>query len=149
MRLLLSSTPLHKKFEFKRASQVAYNPEAIADIAPAEVILICGGREFSYWDWGFSCLEELDAHFKCRVVIHGAANGADAMGDHWARMMGKCIWGFRADWNRFGGDAGPKRNQQMLREGQPDAVVAFPGGRGTADMKRRVIAARIPLIEWV
>ena len=28
------------------------------------------------------------------------------------------------------------RNQKMLDEGKPDLVVAFAGGRGTADMVR-------------
>jgi hypothetical protein len=37
----------------------------------------------------------------------------------------------------FGRSGGPKRNQQMLEEGKPDLVLAFPGGRGTADMVRR------------
>ena len=41
---------------------------------------------------------------------------------------------FKADWDKFGRAAGPIRNAQMLREGKPDLVVAFPGGRGTANM---------------
>jgi hypothetical protein len=31
----------------------------------------------------------------------------------------------------------------MLTEGKPDLVVAFPGGRGTADMVRRAYAANV------
>jgi hypothetical protein len=34
----------------------------------------------------------------------------------------------------------------MLNEGKPDLVVAFPGGRGTADMVKRARAAGIELI---
>jgi hypothetical protein len=41
-----------------------------------------------------------------------------------------------ADWS-IGRKAGPIRNQRMLDEHAPDLVVAFPGGRGTADMVRR------------
>lgn len=41
--------------------------------------------------------------------------------------------------------AGPIRNQRMLDEGKPDLVVAFPGGRGTADMVRRAKAAGVPV----
>jgi hypothetical protein len=33
------------------------------------------------------------------------------------------------------------RNTQMLAEGRPDGVVAFPGGRGTANMVRQAAAA--------
>jgi len=36
----------------------------------------------------------------------------------------------------------------MLAEGEPDAVLAFPGGRGTADMVRRAKRAGVPVWEW-
>ena len=35
----------------------------------------------------------------------------------------------------------------MLDEGKPDLVVAFPGGKGTADMTRRAREAGIEAIE--
>lgn len=38
------------------------------------------------------------------------------------------------------------RNQKMLDEGRPDLIVAFPGGRGTADMVKRGIAAGVPVL---
>jgi predicted Rossmann-fold nucleotide-binding protein len=39
------------------------------------------------------------------------------------------------------------RNEQMLKEGKPDAAVVFPGGAGTRDMLHRLIAARIHTIK--
>jgi ABC-type Fe3+-hydroxamate transport system substrate-binding protein len=33
----------------------------------------------------------------------------------------------------------------MIEEGKPDLVVAFPGGRGTADMVAKAEAAGIPV----
>lgn len=57
--------------------------------------------------------------------------------------------GFPADWRKYGKSAGPLRNQQMIDEGKPDLVVAFPGGTGTADMVRRAKAAGIRVIEPV
>ena len=35
--------------------------------------------------------------------------------------------------------AGPIRNQEMLDKGKPDLVIAFPGGKGTADMVGRAL----------
>jgi hypothetical protein len=35
----------------------------------------------------------------------------------------------------------------MLDEGKPQLVVAFPGGRGTADMIGRARAAGVPVVE--
>jgi hypothetical protein len=33
----------------------------------------------------------------------------------------------------------------MLDEAKPDAVIAFPGGRGTADMTDRALKAGLPV----
>ena len=58
---------------------------------------------------------------------------ADAMAVAWAKSRGvRCI-GFLANWREFGRAAGPMRNAQMVAYGL-DGLVAFPGGRGTADM---------------
>jgi hypothetical protein len=35
----------------------------------------------------------------------------------------------------------------MIDEGKPDRAVSFPGGRGTADMVKRIQAAGIKLME--
>jgi hypothetical protein len=50
-----------------------------------------------------------------------------------------------AQWKKHGRAAGPIRNQRMLDKGKPDLVVAFPGGRGTADMIRRAERAGVPV----
>jgi hypothetical protein len=54
---------------------------------------------------------------------------------------------YQADWKGLGRKAGPIRHQQMLDESQPALVVAFPGGRGTADMVCRARGADIEVIE--
>lgn len=54
---------------------------------------------------------------------------------------------FPADWDKYGKSAGYIRNQQMLDEGCPDYVVAFPGGAGTNMMKRIASKAGVPVIE--
>jgi hypothetical protein len=41
---------------------------------------------------------------------------------------------------------GPLRNQEML-DAAPDLVVAFPGGRRTADMVRRAKRVNVKVIE--
>lgn len=39
-----------------------------------------------------------------------------------------------ANWDKQGRKAGPIRNQNMIDLMAPDAVIAFPGGRGTQGM---------------
>ena len=81
--------------------------------------------------------------FDIEHVISGHASGADQMAEMWADENRIPLSIDPADWSRHGKSAGPIRNQQMLDEGKPDLVVAFPGGAGTADMVRRAERASI------
>lgn len=90
-----------------------------------------------------------------KVVIEGGAKGADRGGRLWAEAVGIKVWTFQARWNdierpgaairyRFADKtpydaaAGGVRNQRMLDEGKPTHALALPGGKGTADMRRRL-----------
>jgi hypothetical protein len=81
------------------------------------------------------------------LIIHGAAMGADRWADIWAARANVPVKRFRANWDRYGKSAGPRRNQKMLDEGKPDLVIAFPGGFGTADMVARARTAGVPVTE--
>lgn len=110
-------------------------------------VLVCGGRDFDDYDRLAVVLGELRSRWSFAVVITGGARGADGLASEWAIAGDIPIAEFRADWQRLGPGAGPIRNQRMLDEGKPDLVVAFPGGRGTADMVRRAKAAGVEVIE--
>ena len=110
-------------------------------------VLICGGRDYNDATLLAATLENLNAEREIELVVHGAARGADTLAQRWADMFGVCCLQFPANWKRDGKAAGPIRNQLMLTEGKPDMVVAFPGGRGTADMVRRAREAGIPVHE--
>ncbi|MGX9981171.1 DUF2493 domain-containing protein [Methylobacterium fujisawaense] len=120
-------------------------------------VLICGGRDLDpalVWNWLEAhvieeCADALGRaqHVLISYVIHGGATGADTGADRWARSSEIPVTCFRADWDRYGRQAGPLRNTQMLAEGRPDAVIAFPGGAGTADMVRKARAAGLPVVE--
>lgn len=79
------------------------------------------------------------------AIIHGGASGADTMAHRWAGMIAKPVDVYPASWCKHGRAAGPIRNQQMIDDGKPDLVIAFPGGKGTADMVRKAEAAGIPV----
>ena len=65
------------------------------------------------------------------------------MAGEWANSAGVSVEEFAADWRGHGRAAGPMRNADMLAIGVPDLVVAFPGGRGTANMVKQARAAGI------
>ena len=80
-------------------------------------------------------------------IVHGAACGADSMAIGWAIHYAITCIGMPADWKKHGRAAGPIRNQEMLDKHAPHMIIAFPGGRGTADMVSRARKAGIDLAE--
>jgi hypothetical protein len=111
-------------------------------------VLVCGGRDF---DDGEFLGRALDALAKMRpfsVLIQGGATGADALARTWALHHSIPLITEPADWNTHGRKAGPIRNQKMLDMHKPDVVVAFRGGKGTADMIRRAKRAGITVVSW-
>lgn len=110
-------------------------------------VLICGGRNYSDRKRLRFVLNKLHEKRGFTAVATGAAAGADFEGEMWAAIAGLPVSKYPADWRRDGKGAGPRRNARMLAEFKPDLVVAFPGGRGTADMIRRAEAAGVEVIE--
>lgn len=110
-------------------------------------LLICGGRNFADRKLLYEKMDDIKGNNWIGSVITGGARGADKLGDEWAKSRKIDREIFFADWNKYGKGAGPIRNQRMLDEGRPTLVVAFPGGKGTADMVRRAKTANIPVIE--
>lgn len=110
-------------------------------------IIFCGGRDYADRTAVSRVLLALDADVV--TVVHGGARGADSIVGELAEDIG---WGpfrvevYPAEWDLYGKGAGPRRNAQMLASGA-DLVVAFPGGVGTDDMKRRARAAGVPVME--
>lgn len=110
-------------------------------------ILVCGGRDFTDRTALYRFLDNLHAVQPIAVVVHGAARGADQLAGAWARCMGIEERPYPALWGGYDGHrAGPIRNQKMLDQERPDLVVAFPGGRGTADMVARSQAAGVRVL---
>lgn len=130
-------------------------------------VLVCGGRGYGEVPDGcpaeqyrnyrvkaerecfilFETLDHLHAERKFTVLINGAAKGADRHALRWALPRRLLINSYKPDWKTLGKAAGPIRNQMMVEVGKPDLVVAFPGGRGTADMISRAKAAGVSVVE--
>lgn len=118
-------------------------------------VLVCGGRGYRDDRTVAATLDALHAEERIAVLLHGGASGADTIADTWAwrkrrTQEGPIVQRYAvsdADWGAHGRAAGPMRNQRMLDEGKPDLVVAFAGGRGTADMVRRARRAGVPVVE--
>jgi ABC-type sugar transport system substrate-binding protein len=111
-------------------------------------IIVCGGRNYTDHEavskallamWFASDRPKL-------TIVQGGAQGADECARQVAATQNFLCETFRAEWDREGNAAGPRRNQRMVNAGA-DLLVAFPGGRGTADCVRRARKAGIPVVE--
>ena len=113
-------------------------------LAPVRV-LVCGGRNFKDRAAVFAKLDEVAADLGPLFVIEGGAQGVDRWAREWRADRLHPGKTYPAAWDRDGKAAGPIRNRRMIEEGRPALVVAFPGGKGTANMVEQARAALIPL----
>ena len=97
-------------------------------------VLFCGDRNWT----NYKVICDIMTYFKPDVVIEGETKGADSLSRDAAEYFGIQVLKFPADWDKYGGAAGPIRNTQMLTEGKPDLVVAFhndiKNSKGTLNM---------------
>jgi SLOG family YspA-like protein len=115
-------------------------------------VLVCGGRDFSQqtheWSFLYKSLDEVRLTHGITHLIQGGARGADACARAWAIYNKVPFTEYPADWEKHGKGAGFIRNAQMLREGKPDLVVAFPGGRGTDMMCELALKAGVEVVRF-
>ncbi|MGX9443924.1 DUF2493 domain-containing protein [Nitrobacteraceae bacterium UC4446_H13] len=109
-------------------------------------VLVCGGRDYVNGRRLRFVLDHYNDGNPFSAVIHGAARGADTLASEWASNRSIPALPFPADWDNHGRSAGHIRNAQMLREGKPDVVIAFPGGRGTDNMIDQATRAGVPVL---
>lgn len=111
-------------------------------------VLVCGGRDFGLTQAEYNYIMDtmLKFHEKHGItqVINGAQKGVDKISTEWATINNIAYREFEYP-SEYGRRGGPIRNSQMLKEGKPDHVLAFPGGRGTADMVHKAAVAEVPI----
>ena len=110
-------------------------------------VLVCGGRDYDNWSEIEYQLGTIHAETPIKQIIAGGAKGADTLAVLWAKGEHIPVREFFADWKKHGRAAGPIRNRQMLDMGQPDLVVAFKGGKGTANMVSLAHSSGVRVIE--
>jgi hypothetical protein len=109
-------------------------------------LIVCGGRQYLDHLTVTKVLDQVHAENPISELICGGAPGTDDFVKRWAHENCVSVTVVLAEWQKYGGDAGLKRNQKML-ELNPDGVIAFPGGAGTADMVRLAREAGLKLWE--
>lgn len=99
-------------------------------------VIVCGSRSANNLQVVHTMLNNFHKQYNIIHLIEGGASGVDYFARVWAALNKIKSTTIYADWDQHGKSAGPKRNKMML-EMKPDVVVAFPGGKGTANMVKQ------------
>lgn len=107
-------------------------------------VIIAGGRDFKGQQWDWETIEILHRSCGFTEIVSGRcgrkkgdkrkAKGADGFGETFAKYHNIHIEPFYADWDKYDKAAGPIRNEEMAS--YANAVILFPGGRGTKNMRK-------------
>lgn len=92
-------------------------------------VIVTGGRNYLDENKIFKTLDALNPTH----VIQGGATGADSLSLAWAQRTNKICTTVYASWKEHGLSAGPRRNKYMIEEHPEAIILAFPGGKGTAN----------------
>jgi YspA, cpYpsA-related SLOG family len=109
-------------------------------------VLVCGGRYYENSDAVHQELIQFHWRTPISVIIHGGVSGAGAAAEAWARRNRVDVVRYPPNWECFGKRAERLRNDFMLADCRPDFVIVFPGGRDTADLVAKALAAGIQVL---
>lgn len=111
-------------------------------------VVIAGGRDIEVTDEQIKeAIEKLG--FEVTEIVSGGARGVDSCAERYAKANGITFTLFKADWDKFKGLAGPKRNLQMAV--YADMLILFWDGRskGSGNMKARMVGLKKPIYEVI
>lgn len=94
-------------------------------------VIVAGSRQFNDYELLEHTVDSLGLDIS--EIVSGHANGADKLGERYARSRGIKLMVFPAEWDKYGKGAGIIRNGRMAEYG--DYLVAFDMGTpGTKNM---------------
>jgi hypothetical protein len=105
--------------------------------------IIAGSRDIKDYHYLVGCMYQVPWLSRISEVVSGGALGVDRLGERWAAENGKPVKVFPADWEKYGKNSGPIRNQEMAE--YADALILLWWGDprkspGSFDMLRKAKA---------
>ena len=107
-------------------------------------LIIAGGRHGHIRIDQLLVLDYIVDSIRPVEIVNGGATGIDEDARNWAKQRKLPLSVFPADWETHGRSAGPIRNKEMAE--YADALIAFPGGRGTENMRGEARSAGLPIL---
>ena len=100
-------------------------------------VVIAGCRDYNNYEEAKIfidyCISDIRKDYTV-IIVSGGTQGADALGERYARENNFKIERYIAEWDKYGKSAGPKRNKKMAEIS--DFVICFwdEKSRGTKSM---------------
>jgi hypothetical protein len=97
-------------------------------------VIVAGGRDFNDYTLLKQKCNEVLSNYTDVEIVSGGADGADKLGELYAKDFGYQLKRFPANWNKFGPSAGMIRNREMAE--YADILIAFwdETSKGTSNM---------------
>lgn len=112
-------------------------------------VTVAGPRDYTNKEFVDKMLEEILSDILAKEVlpihiVEGGAYGVDALAKLYALQNELPYTEVKADWDKYGRSAGPRRNQKMA-EMSDYCIVFFKGSRGSASMIAEALKKNVPV----
>lgn len=112
-------------------------------------VTIAGPRDYTDNEFVINILDGLlsnivTKHNRRVHIIEGGAYGVDALAKSYALQNKLSYTEVKADWDKYGRSAGPRRNQKMAKMSDY-CIVFFKGTRGSASMIAEALKQNVPV----
>ena len=112
-------------------------------------VTVAGPRDYTSKEFVDKMLEEILSDILAKEVlpihiVEGGAYGVDALAKLYALQNEIPYTEVKADWDKYGRSAGPRRNQKMA-EMSDYCIVFFKGSRGSASMIAEALKQNVPV----
>lgn len=112
-------------------------------------VTVAGPRDYTNKEFIDKMLEETLSDILAKDVlpihiVEGGAYGVDSLAKLYALQNELPYTEIKADWDKYGRSAGPRRNQKMA-EMSDYCIVFFKGSRGSASMIAEALKQNVPV----
>ena len=112
-------------------------------------VTVAGPRDYTNKEFVDKMLEEILSDILAKEVlpihiVEGGAYGVDSLAKLYALQNELPYTEIKADWDKYGRSAGPRRNQKMA-EMSDYCIVFFKGSRGSASMITEALKKNVPV----
>lgn len=107
-------------------------------------LAIVGDRHFTGYSFLYKTLKNLDLNFS--EIVSGDASGVDRLAEQYARNNNIPFTCFKAEWDKYGRSAGPRRNTLIVENSDLILALVSQASRGTMNCINQALSCAKPII---